>query len=66
MNSEPEIEFVFKRPEFHRNVVTLKIREPVSNDEAWDFARKVSGESGCFGGRVIRRGDEVDVHFYTD
>lgn len=64
--NEPEMSFVCRRAEYTRNVIVVKIREPIPDDEVVEFATKATGESNCFGSFIRRYGDEVEVHFYND
>lgn len=60
------IEFVSKRPEHGRTVVTLRVSGDVTSEAIVKVAKAVTGDSMPFGYRLERVADLCLVHIYTD
>lgn len=60
------IEFVSKRPEYTRTVVTMRVTGEAPIDEIVQAAKEAAHDSMPFGYRVERRADLYLIHIYTD
>lgn len=60
------IEFVSKRPEFTRTVVTMRVTGEAPIDAIVQAAKAAADDSMPFGYRVERRADLYLIHIYND